>query len=229
MREPKVRIGTPPFGSRQMIELSVINFVFSHLAAWRDDPNRPFETAETKLSAQLSVYLDNASRHEGYPFLFQREQPQGGQRDVDIVANPDSELIASGYFDSPYDEILVFEAKRLPTPDAKRQREYVSGGSANMSGGIQRFKACVHGKDHSTIAMIGYIQKNAPSFFYKEINAWIVELCDYPADSVPWAKEEQLEEFIEHPGGTARAISFHQRVQSGPITMHHLWVVMSPD
>ncbi|MDL2271761.1 hypothetical protein LJC23_01870 [Desulfovibrio sp. OttesenSCG-928-I05] len=228
MREPNVRRGKTPFGSRQMIELSVINFVFNHLAAWRDDPKRSPETAETKLSAQLSVYLDSASRHEGYPFLFQREQPQGERRDVDIVANPDRELVASGYFDSPYDEILVFEAKRLPTPDAGRQREYVSGGNAKMSGGIQRFKACVHGKGHSTAAMIGYIQEYIPSFFYKEINTWIIELCEHPADSVPWAKDELLGDFIEQPDGTARAVSAHQRTQAGPITMHHLWVVMQP-
>jgi hypothetical protein len=226
MREPSVRRGKTPFGSRQMIELSVVNFVFSHLAAWRDDPYRPSETAETKLSARLSVYLDDASRHEGYPFLFQREQPQGGRRDVDIVANPDRELVATGYFNSRYDEIVVFEAKRLPAPDVKRQREYVTGGIDEMSGGIQRFKACVHGSGHSTAAMIGYIQKNIPSFFYNEINAWILELCDCPADSVPWTREELLDDFTERPDGTARAFSVHQRVQSGPIAMHHLWVVM---
>lgn len=226
MIEPKARKGKTPFGSRQAIELSVINFVFSHLAAWRDDPMRYPEVAETKLSAQLSNYLDRSSRREEFPFLFQREQPQGGNRDVDIVANPDDELVAFGYFSSSYDEVVVFEAKRLPAPVLDRQREYVSGGSAKLSGGIQRFKACVHGKGHSVAAMIGYIQENTPIFFYREINAWILELCDCPADSVPWVREEQLEEFMEYADGTARAISVHQRVQSGAITMHHLWVIM---
>ena len=226
MLEPKARKGKTPFGSRQAIELSVINFVFCHLAAWRDDPMRRPEAAETKLSAQLSNYLDRISRREEFPFLFQREQPQGGNRDVDIVANPDDELVAFGYFSSSYDEVVVFEAKRLPAPEPNRQREYVSGGTEKLSGGIQRFKACLHGKGHSTAAMIGYIQENTPSFFYQEINAWILELCDCPADSVTWTREEQLEELMELSDGTARAISAHQRVQSGPLTMHHLWVVM---
>jgi hypothetical protein len=228
MREPMVRRGKTPFGSKQAIELSVIDFVFRHLAAWRDDPMRRPEAAEAKLSAQLSTYLDRISRREGFPIIFQREQPQGGSRDIDMVANPDDELMAFGYFNSSYDEIVVFEAKRLPAPESDRQREYVSGGTEKLSGGIQRFKACVHGKGHSTAAMLGYIQEHTPSFFYREINTWILELCDWQADSVPWTKEEQLDDLIEHSNGTARAISIHQRVQSGPITMHHLWVVMSP-
>ncbi|KAF4531061.1 hypothetical protein B566_EDAN019075 [Ephemera danica] len=97
MREPNVRRGKTPPGSRQSIELRVIEFVFSHLATWRDDPTRPSESSETKLSAHLSVYLDCASRYENFPILFQREQPQDGRWVVDIVANPARELVALGF------------------------------------------------------------------------------------------------------------------------------------
>jgi hypothetical protein len=226
MVEPKVLSGKTPFGSKQAVELSVVNFVFSHLATWRDDPTRLSETAEQRLSVQLSVYLDAAGRREGFPFFFQREQPQTGRRSVDIVANPDDILVAFGYFRSKYDEIIVFEAKRLPAPNAKRRREYVTGDDDKMTGGIQRFKACLHGNAHSVAAMLGYIQSGMPSFFYKEINSWISELCNTSNDCLCWTREERLNDFIECSNGTARAISMHQRIQNGPILLHHLWVVM---
>ena len=226
MLEPKVLRGKTPFGSKQAIELSVINFVFCHLAAWRDDPTRRLETSEPRLSAQLSIYLDKISRQEGFPVLFQREQPQFGHRHIDIVANPDEKLVALGYFTSSYDEIVVFEAKRLPAPELKRQREYVTGGIAEMSGGIQRFKACVHGNMHDVAAMIGYIQSGTSNHFFTEINNWIFDLCDKQNDSVPWTREELLRDFIEKPDKTSKALSMHSRKKQGPIVLHHLWVVM---
>lgn len=35
-----------------------------------------------------------------------------------------------------------------------------------MSGGIQRFKACVHSDKHDISAMIGYIQSGDPNYFF---------------------------------------------------------------
>lgn len=226
MIEPHVFRGKTPAGSKQAIQLKVINFVFKKLAAWRDDATRPAETAETRLNAQLTTYLVKMSRREDFPVIFQIEGPQSKHRRIDIVANPDEQLVARGYFRSIYDEIVVFEAKRLPAPGLGRQREYVTGGPTKLSGGIQRFKACVHGNKHNVAAMIGYIQSKTPRYFFSEINKWILELCTNQDDCVYWTQNEILGEYDEQLDGTARSLSVHSRKNNDPIALHHLWLVM---
>lgn len=87
----------------------------------------------------------------------------------------------------------------------------MTGEIAEMPGGIQRFKACVHGDKHDVAAMIGYIQSGAPNHFFTEINNWIFNLCDKQNDSVSWTREELLRDFIENPNSTSKELSMHNR------------------
>lgn len=229
MPKHNARIGSPPSNSKRKIQMAVIDFVYAHLSEWRNEQEYSSEISETSLNASLSNYLDQASRRENKPFSFQREHPQGKRYAVDMAAHPYGDLISSTLYPSRDDEIVVFEAKRLPTPGSGRKKEYVSSGNKQQSGGIQRFKAKAHGEQHNLAAMIGYIQKNTPIFFLQEINKWILELCKSQADGLAWAKEEKLIEFKENKDGTTRAVSRHPRVDSPPITLHHLWVNMKLD
>jgi len=143
MRKPQVGgSGSPPYGSKRDVELRVIHFVRDQLAAWRKSLPAsipPTTSAEDTLNEDLCGFLSDASHWKEW-FFFQPEVRQKGRRRVDLSAKPASSfLVAQGYYSSIRDKIIVFEAKRLPAPEAARQREYVTGG-AEISGGIQRFK-----------------------------------------------------------------------------------------
>ena len=85
------------------------------------------------------------------------------------------DLSASLHGHSLFEPFLVFEAKRLPTPTARREREYVTD-SKDPTGGIQRFKLQLHAPNHETAAMIGYVQKGQLAAWLPAINGWISEL-----------------------------------------------------
>jgi hypothetical protein len=225
MREPKAAAGTPPCGSKNDVITAVINFVFSNLAYWRDDKNRHQKTVEKHLTVQLCDFLNDIPDASEL-FRFSHEEPQKGQCSVDIAAKPKGELKAFLYNDSPYQPIMVFEAKRLPAPRKNREREYVTGG-CEKTGGIQRFKMERHGAGHDIAAMIGYIQVNDPIYFFAVINQWITELSIPPSlDGLVWCNDEHLHSFAMTSDGTAKAESTHPRIHGQPIVLHHLWVVM---
>ncbi|MDR2409820.1 MAG: hypothetical protein LBE13_17155 [Bacteroidales bacterium] len=72
--------------------------------------------------------------------------------------------------------LYVVEAKRLPAPDNKNQREkeYVVGGENN--GGIERYKTKKHGKWLSKSGMIGFVEEDSFHDWLDKINGWIVDL-----------------------------------------------------
>ena len=63
-----------------------LEFVFSELANWRDDPDRPTEDAEERLNAQLCKYLTRAASDRFPIDVFYYEEKQTGTRRVDISA-----------------------------------------------------------------------------------------------------------------------------------------------
>jgi hypothetical protein len=220
--------GKLPSGYRREVELGVIRFVWNNLAAWRKslpDTPPPQTFAEEALNEDLCGFLDNASRSEEW-FFFQHEVRQKGRRRVDFAAKPDSDhLVARGYYPSIREKIVVFEAKRLPAPDTRREREYVTGG-IEVSGGIQRFKTGDHGGEHTIAVLIGYIQAYDISYFHKAINSWITEYSLTSPDGLPWSTDECLGVPDVHPDHTACLQSKHPRINNTPIELHHLWMVI---
>jgi hypothetical protein len=208
-----------------------IEFVFSELAGWRDDPDREPEEAEERLNAQLCKYL-NAVASERFPMvMFHHEEKQTGTRRVDVSALPKARGFIGQTFHTIYEPFLVFEGKRLPTPGANREREYVSGGVLK-SGGIQRFKLGLHGARLNNAAMIGYVQTDVPEDWLLRINQWIEDLVDSnDSEDEVWSTGDRVLEFAQNPTlGVSSALSSHARnasVSVSPqIRLRHLWVTM---
>ncbi len=210
---------------------SIIAFIHQQLPAFRDDPERPRETHEDKLTSALCTYLTLVSRHLGFDMIhFKREEKDeaDARRSIDLSVAPLGTIIwieERRY--SQYQTMLPIECKRLPTPkDANRDhREYVVS-DKKSTGGIQRFKNRHHGSDHDGAVMIAYIQDDDIPHWIQSINRWIEELAkSAPAD---WEDADQLC-LISHEldRGTCSLTSMHRRGASyEPIRLAHLWVEM---
>jgi len=157
---------------------------------------------EKGLTQKLVILLN--SSENSFPFYFHHEyieNPQKGNSpavDIGIIST-------SSYNDKSF---FSMEAKRLPAPSKKREKEYVCG----KGGGIERFKKEIHGKGLSFSAIIGYIQKNDFGHWFNAINKWINE--------IGW--DENLEE-ISKSKKVARYLSKHE-TSNDNITLFHLWV-----
>jgi hypothetical protein len=208
-----------------------LEFVFSELANWRDDPNRPAEDVEERLNAQLCKYL-NVAASDRFPMVFfHHEEKQTGTRRVDISALPKKSGIVLGLtYYSIYDPFLVLEGKRLPAPSANREREYLTG-HPKKSGGIQRFKLALHGAEQTTAAIVGYVQSGTLREWFSRINEWIdneAENKDMTGED--WTSAEKLLGFKEDAKlHIALSSSVHPRANtafSPQIQLRHFWVAM---
>lgn len=201
-----------------------IEFIWDSLEPWQCDPERSTEQAEEALNEQFHNFLESR-RSEQFPMVyFQLEQRQGGGRRVDLSVKPTALTLIEGRVYSKYQPFLVIEGKRLPSPARSREREYVTG-EDRISGGIQRFKLGVHGKDQKTAIILGYLQEGAPCDWHSRIDAWIAELAT--SDPENWNLKEQLFEFQESVS-RARSLSIHPRPNdctSPEIKLLHFWVL----
>lgn len=228
MHEPNIKFGTASKELRRILASSVIDFVFEHLDGWRDsERDACTDTAEKKLNERLCVYLEYKARSDGL-FLFHHEQSQVGQRSVDIAAKPfNPYFFACPYgYETMHDNITVFEAKRLPIQEKARKDEYVTG-CTKITGGIQRFRLCQHGKDHDTAAMIGYVQKDGFDSNFTNINNCFSRITEC-TDGLEWSCEDLLKPLkIDNSCGKARTESVHERCNGTQICLHHLWIEMN--
>lgn len=215
----------------QTFQLTIINFIRQQLPIWRDDPDRPLEQSEHKLNSQLSKFL-NLEARKYFPMIqFSHEEPQFGNRDVDISVSPEEEIIIEAQTYNKYEPVLVIECKRLPAASPDREREYVTGTEPNkISGGIQRFKLGLHGAKHDLAAMVGYIQNRTGQHWYLKINSWILELAKKPiGDGCVWF-DETLKTFEGNASeGIHSCRSIHCRTSNiaNKIELYHLWIEMN--
>ncbi|CAL66344.1 hypothetical protein [Christiangramia forsetii] len=84
---------------------------------------------------------------------------------------------------------FLMEAKRLPAPTLKREKEYVVGTtpSGNPNGGIERFKLGRHGAGHPHCGMLAFVEDSEFEDWFNSVNRWISELIP------SWSKNELLE------------------------------------
>jgi hypothetical protein len=208
-----------------------LEFVFSELPTWRDDPDRPPEDAEERLNAQLCKYL-NVAASDRFPMVFfHHEEKQTGTRRVDMSALSKSGIVLGLTYHSIYDPFLVLEGKRLPAPSADREQEYVTG-RTKKSGGIQRFKLALHGAQQTTAVIVGYVQSGNLREWFSRINEWIgneAESKDVVGED--WSSTEQLLDFKEDGNlHIAVSSSAHPRDNSSvspEIQLRHFWVAMA--
>lgn len=211
---------------------SLIRFIRGVLPGWRDDAERPAQTGETKLTAQLCSRLNSAShRAAGWDCLqFKREEPDeaDGRRAIDLAVAPrDTVIWIEGRGYTEYQTLLPIECKRLPTPSAvdRDEREYLYS-QFNTTGGIQRFKAGHHGASHPRAAMIGYVQKQSIPTWATQLDQWIDDLENTQVEG--WSVADKLK-LAEHDtvSRTALLQSDHKRDRGlKNIKIDHLWIEM---
>lgn len=209
---------------------TLIDFIYSQLAIWRDDPTRPTESAETRLTAQLCQFLNSATRTAGLDsVVFQAEVPDPAVagRTLDLVPGPCGCVIwIDGRRHALYDPIIPIECKRLPTPSGgKRERREYLHTQKRTTGGMQRFKSGVHGSGHAIGVMIGYVQEPTLSGWLARINRWVHVLAR--AEIAGWSHTDTLGGGSQDPARrTSRHLSVNTRTGASPITLHHLWIDM---
>lgn len=141
-----------------------------------------------------------------------------GHRSYDIRVA----LIKTGF--GSQGKFFVIEAKRLPTPGSRREKEYVIG---NL-GGIERFKKEVHGQElrDNISAMIGYIQTNTANHWHNEVNSWIEEQIEICFNSeITWNSQDKLIKGAHFQKDLVnKFISYHQRINLADITLLHYWI-----
>ena len=210
----------------------LIDFILDQLPVWRDRVGRRASDSETQLTSQLCAHLNGVARKSsGWDILqFRIEEPDETKlsRRIDLVAAPAGEVIwVEGRRHDDFDPLVPIECKRLPTPKGKDRdkREYlrVANGS---TGGVQRFKAGLHGAAHNQAAMIAYVQAG-------DIEAWITRLDQWirvlSRAAIPgWSHEDRLNR-VSHDAARRIAVLFseHEReLGLSRIGLRHLWVEM---
>ena len=188
------------------------------------------QLSETQLTAQLCGHLNGVARKSaGWDALqFRMEEPDERQpsRRIDLAAAPAIEVIwIEGRRYSDFDPLLPIECKRLPTPAGRgrEKREYLRV-ARGTTGGVQRFKAGLHGAAHDRGVMIGYIQADDIRAWTGRVNRWITALVR--ARAPDWRAGDGLLLARHDPDcRTAVLVSRHER-DSGlaPITLNHLWI-----
>ncbi len=210
---------------------AVVEFISKYFAQFSERVKGETTTSERVLTDKLCKFLN---RHaSSFPFYFHHENVEntekGNNPQVDIGTVSRSELLqvedrAYGEFDS----FFSIEAKRLPTPGAKREKEYVIG-TDKASGGIERFKKGIHGENLKYAAMIGYIQSEDAPHWFVQVNDWISDLiATVPSE---WNDNDKLIELLTDKKGTILSTytSRNSRVTSsgGIITIFHFWVTLT--
>ena len=195
--------------------MAIINFVYEELLLWKKQL-RQNNLNEKKLNENLSKYLSIKAHQRDMLFSFQHEASQEGESTVDICA----------YLESNIDNITVFECKRLPIPKpTSRKDEYVTG-HKDITGGIQRFKLCKHGKDHAIVGMIGYVENGTFDNHQSEINECISKLAGTTDENnAYWNYDENLKK-IDLNNDKAKYKSVHDRLDADRIQIYHLWINM---
>ena len=209
---------------------ALVEFIAGQLPPWRDRSDRRPATSETQLTSQLCGHLNGVARKSpGWDALqFRVEEPDERQasRRIDLAAAPAGEVIwIEGRRYSDFDPLLPIECKRLPTPVGRDRdkREYlrVARGS---TGGVQRFKAGLHGAAHEEGAMIAYIQADDVSAWTARIDRWVRALVR--SGALDWRIEDRLQ-LLHHDRSLRLAVlrSNHERATTlAPITLTHLWI-----
>jgi hypothetical protein len=208
----------------------LIEFIAEQLPIWRDRKDRPPETSETQLTSRLCAHLNSASRKsDGWDLLqFRMEEPDTVRRErrIDLAVAPAGEVIwIDGRRYSDFDPILPIECKRLPTPPGtdRDKREYLRV-AAGTTGGVQRFKAGLHGAGHRQAAMIGYVQAQGLIYWIRRIDLWVRAFAR--AKLAGWQMDDRLRLDVHDKLSKVAVLhSEHARAAGLPVVaLTHLWI-----
>lgn len=205
-------------------ESAVWAFLLERLAALSRNP-KVLSPAVNENDITYALVDELSAPPGDRPFYFVPEPPQPKSRArVDLAARVrDGQSIqVNGVRHGSRNTFLVLEAKRLPTPEARREREYLVG----KGGGIERFKRGDHGPDLPVVGMLGYIQDRDAEYWHTTLNGWICEQIDQRSTEVIWDDEDQLVLETDQPGGSVTTLrsSPLRMLDRCRLAMRHLWV-----
>ncbi len=161
-----------------------------------------------------------------YPFIFDKdypEEPESGQSpspDLGVIHQEGIPIETKDYADD--ESFFSIEAKILGLKNKQREKEYVVG-ATKASGGIERFKKCIHGKDLNYGGMLGYVQKHNFDYWHNAVNLWINERIN--ADATLWNENDKLVA-KDATSITAKYESENLRITNDNIKLFHLWVLL---
>ena len=197
----------------------------------RKSPKWKMNRASTNPFACISTRLHGISLT---PFDSFRNQIQGSGRNADIGALPVDTITVEGITYKDYEQLLPIECKRLPTPpDSRRSElEYVHGMPGKRTGGIERFKHGLHGRENRHALLIAYVQAKSFVYWQTLINARLVEMANNGSSAGLWRPVETLSEPASGQNAeVARLSSRHKRLRppccSNSVDMEHLWLRMN--
>lgn len=162
------------------------------------------------------IYIEQVQiliRSQDYPFNISSQY-----RDIYNLSKGFSDF----YFypneqDLPNISLFSVECKRLPSPNAAREKEYVIGPTNN--GGIERYKIEKHGKGLNDCGLLGFIEKEDSNHWEGTINNWIIDLAGIDMN---WRKDEILSK-IESNTNYCYLTSISHR-KTSDINLFHLWI-----
>jgi len=212
---------------------SVVEFIEIHFTKFSKKVRGEITTSEKSLTDKLCKYFNRNAGN--YPFYFHHENVENHasgispQTDIGTLSEEEKLTVGDRSY-GEFDSFFSIEAKRLPTPGQNREKEYVIG-KDRPSGGIERFKKKIHGKNLKWAAVIGYIQKEDANHWFLKINDWIGELV--ASNPEFWKDDDKLIKLNTELNGLNKFISknFRSEVdrQEDCINLFHFWISLTDE
>jgi len=212
---------------------SVVEFIEIHFTKFSKKVKGEITTSEKSLTDKLCKYFNRNTGN--YPFYFHHENVENHasgispQTDIGTLSEKEKLIVGDRSY-GEFDSFFSIEAKRLPTPGQNREKEYVIG-KDRPSGGIERFKKKIHGKNLKCAAVIGYIQKEDANHWFLKINDWIGELV--ASNPEFWKDDDKLIKLNTELNGLNKFISknFRSEVdrQEDCINLFHFWISLTDE
>jgi len=208
---------------------SIIDYLQEQLSIFKSKYQGNSLAVEDTLNENLFILLQ---RNIGVrPYFFKPEKiqdPHSGisaKTDIGVLSLAEQFVVLDRVFNEN-EAFFEIECKRLPTSGHNREREYVIGND-RPSGGIERFKKGIHGKNLKHSAIIGYVQQNDFQFWLSKINSWIDDLIISSKDE--WLSDDKLNKIrSEDEEGWIKLESNNIRIDKESdietIRILHFWV-----
>lgn len=188
---------------------------------------------ENYYNQNLALFLGQQARRsrlDSRQFVREASHETPGQHDLAAFPADEIGVIVRGRKFGPREPIYTMECKRLPSPVASREREYLTSESGQPPrGGVQRYKMGIHGGGVDDAGIIGYVQEGTPETWRRKINDWVDQLILNPVDGdVIWKPADRLKPYPWVKKGKRVSVSKSEciRVQAGKTRFTHFHVNM---